>query len=89
MIYRILFAGDLLACQVDFGSDAVVSEQSDKHVGIGACSWLIASDGHHLIHWGGFGDVMPMWTVDAKSSIKLSKHYFNSKHYEPLNKHVK
>ena len=36
---------------MDFGSDAIVSEQSDKHVGISACSSLITSDGHHFVHW--------------------------------------
>jgi len=48
---RVIFEEDLLARQVDFGSDATVSKQSDKHVGVGAGSSLVAGDGHHLVHW--------------------------------------
>lgn len=43
---------------MDFGSDAIFSEKSDEHVGVSACSPLITGDGHHLINWRGFNDIM-------------------------------
>jgi len=39
-----------LAGQVHLGRDAVVSEQTDEDVGVGARSSLVPGDGHHLVH---------------------------------------
>lgn len=39
-----------LAGQVHLGRDAVVSEQADEDVGVGARSSLVPGDRHHLVH---------------------------------------
>ena len=61
---------DLLAGQVDFRSDSIFSEQSHKHVGVGAGSSLVSGDGHHLVHWGGNDVIRIIWRIFQVVMIK-------------------
>ena len=41
------------------GRDAIATEQADEDIGIGAGSFLVPSDGHHLIHCTAGGQKVP------------------------------